>query len=124
MHKYFILPFLLLFIFLYHINAVLAEKSFQKTCPEGAICLDNPLGNVSTPQDLIGVIIKGALGIVGSLALIIVIYGGFTWMTAGGSSERWQKARDTIVQAALGLIIIFSAYAILKFIFDALGGKN
>jgi uncharacterized membrane protein YjfL (UPF0719 family) len=49
------------------------------------------------------------------------IYGGFTWMLAAGSAEKVKKGRDIIIWAAIGLVIIFSAYAIVKMVFTGLG---
>jgi hypothetical protein len=82
-----------------------------------AIVLTNPLGDQNMkPQALIGNIINGVLGIVGSLALLMFIYGGFTWMTASGASEAVTKGKDIVVWATIGLIIIFSSYALVNFV--------
>lgn len=70
----------------------------------------------TSPQVLIGRIIKSALGITGSLALIIMIYAGIRWMTARGKADEVQKAQDTIFWAVLGLAVIFASYAIVNFI--------
>jgi hypothetical protein len=88
------------------------------------VTLPNPLGSKAEDADinvLIGKIINAVLGIVGSLALVMFIYGGFTWMLAAGSPERVKRGKDIIIWAAIGLIIIFSAYALVKFVFTGLG---
>ena len=88
--------------------------------------LKNPLTgttDATTPNQLIGQIINGALGIVGSLALVMFIYGGFTWMLAAGSSEKVQKGKDILIWATLGLVVIFSAYAIVKFVIEGIAVK-
>ncbi len=83
--------------------------------------LPNPLGSTDiTTQQLIGSVIGAILGIVGSIALVMFIIGGFQWMTAGGNMEKVKKGRDTLVWATLGLVVVFAAYAILRFIFEAL----
>lgn len=79
--------------------------------------IDNPL-STNSPQALIGLIIKAALGLTGTIALIYFIIGGFMWMTAGGNMEKIKKGKDTLIWATLGLIIIFSAYSILRYVFD------
>ena len=91
--------------------------SLQETCPEGQVCLDNPLGADVTPQTFIGGIIRAILGIVGSLALAMFIYGGFTWMTAAGNAEQVAKGRNILVWATIGLIVIFTSYALVRFVF-------
>jgi len=81
--------------------------------------INNPL-STDNPQEFIGLIIKAILGLTGSIALIYFIIGGFMWMTAGGNMDKVKKGRDTLIWATLGLVIIFSAYSILTFVFDIL----
>jgi cbb3-type cytochrome oxidase subunit 3 len=73
---------------------------------------------VNNVQDLIGIIIRGLMGVIGTVALVMMLYGGITWMTARGNSESIQKARDTILWAGLGIILIFASYALVNFLFD------
>ena len=83
--------------------------------------LPNPLGEEVNPNVLIGKVIQAILGIVGSLALLMFIYGGLTWMMAAGNNERIQKGKEILIWATIGLIVIFSAYAFIRFIFEGLG---
>lgn len=71
---------------------------------------------------IIGRIINVVLGFVGVILLILLIYAGFLYMTAGGDAEKVKKARDTIKNAIIGLIILASAWAIVYFIMKALAG--
>ena len=71
---------------------------------------------------IIGTFIQALLGFVGVLFIVMVIYGGVTWMTAGGDSGKVQKAKDTIVKALIGLVIIMSAYAIVYSIIQSISG--
>lgn len=84
-------------------------------CPPG-----QPNCEGGNPSVLVGRIIKGILGVVGSIALLIFIYGGFLWMTASGHSDMVQKGKDTLIWASIGLAVIFASYALVKFIFNAL----
>ena len=91
------------------------------------VCIENPLtngegGEDMTPQQLIGKIISAVLGVSGSLALLMFVYGGFTWMLSGGNSEKVTKGKNTLVWAAIGLVVIFSSYAMVKAVFTGLGG--
>lgn len=61
------------------------------------------------------------LGIVGSLSLIMFIYGGFMFLISAGSSESITKARKIIIAAIIGLIIVFASYLIIKFVLGAIG---
>ena len=86
-----------------------------------AKALYNPLGskNLSIPT-LIGKLISIFINIVGAIALLMVIYGGFIWMTSRGDSNKIKSGRDTLVWAALGLVLIFSARAILNLFFTSI----
>lgn len=69
---------------------------------------------------IVGNIIRIILGLLGLIFLILVIYGGLRWMTAQGDSGAIEDARDTIVHAVIGLVIVLSAYTITAFVFDRL----
>lgn len=62
-------------------------------------------------------IIRVALGILGVLTLVIIIYAGYVWMTAGGNQENARRAKTILVNAVIGLVIIILAAAITEFIF-------
>jgi len=63
-----------------------------------------------------GEVIGMILSFVGVIFLALVIYGGITWMTAGGNDQKVEKAKTIIIDATIGLIIVLSAYAITSFI--------
>ena len=65
-------------------------------------------------------IIKVFLGLLGIIAVVIVLMGGFTWMTAGGNEEKVTKAKDMIIAGIIGLAIILAAYAIAGFAINSL----
>lgn len=83
--------------------------------------LPNPLGDdANDPKVLIGRIIGNILGYVGSVALLMFVIGGLMWMTSMGNEQRVKKGKDILTWSAFGLVIIFTAYALLKFVFDVL----
>lgn len=65
-------------------------------------------------------IIQATLGVLGTLALAIVVYAGFLWMTAGGNEERVGEAKKWISAGIIGLVIILSAYSIVSFVISNL----
>jgi len=78
-----------------------------------------PLGRL-TIQDVIGRIIYAILGIVGSIALLMFIIGGVMWMTAAGDSEKITKAKNILIWSILGLVVIFAAFGITRFVLTAI----
>jgi len=117
--------FLLVFTYFSFLNQALATTtpgSVDRT--DGSVKMEklgNPL-SVDTPQELIGQIINAILGIVGSLALLMFVFGGLTWMTSSGSPEKIKKGKDIIVWAAIGLAIVFSAYGLTRVLIIGIGG--
>ena len=64
---------------------------------------------------------KWILGITGSLTLLMFIYGGVMFLISSGSSEKVTQAKQIIIGAVIGLIIVFAAYTIIRFTFKAMG---
>ena len=71
-------------------------------------------------QSRVGQVIGFVLSFVGVLFLILMIYAGLTWMTAGGNKEQVGKAKSLMINAVLGLIIVMGAYALTAFIGEQL----
>jgi hypothetical protein len=84
-----------------------------------AIDLPNPLGTTDI-RVVIGRIIKAVMGIIGSIALVLFMWGGFMWMTAAGDSGKVKKGQQTIIAATIGLAIIFLSYTIVNFVLSSL----
>ncbi len=69
---------------------------------------------------VVALIIRIVLSLLGVVLLIMMLYAGFTWMTAGGNDEKIGTAKKTITRSAIGIAIILSAYALTTFIFNSL----
>jgi hypothetical protein len=65
-------------------------------------------------------IIRVAMGLLGIVAVVIILVGGFKWMTAGGNEEQVGEAKKWIFSGVIGLAIILSAYALASFIINQL----
>lgn len=70
---------------------------------------------------IIARVIQVALGLVGLTVLVCIIYGGFLWMTASGNEERVDKAKITIRNCMIGLVVVLASYSLVLFIMTALG---
>lgn len=68
--------------------------------------------------DLIDKVMNWLFGFLGILAVLVILYGGFKWMTAGGDDDKVGEAKKLIINGIIGLIIILSAYAIATFVFN------
>ena len=76
-----------------------------------------PAGDIRT---IIANIIKAALGLLGIVALVLVLYAGYEWMTAGGNEDQIASSKKILFNATIGLAIILSAYAIVSFVMTKL----
>lgn len=74
------------------------------------------------PADLAettGSIIQTVLTFLGVIFLVLIIYGGFMWMTAHGSEDKVSKAKNLITEAIIGLAIVLGAYLITYYVVSA-----
>jgi len=71
-----------------------------------------------------GKLITAALSIIGVLLLILIIYAGFLWMTAGGEKDQVKKAKDYLLNAVIGLILILASYGISSFVIDLISNAG
>lgn len=65
-------------------------------------------------------VIRVGLGLLGVLALGLIIYAGFLWMSAKGNEEKIEQAKKILIGAAIGLVIILAAFGIASFILGKL----
>ena len=69
-------------------------------------------------------IANAILGIVGSLTLIMFIYGGITFLISAGASDKIDQAKKIIVASIVGLIIVFSSWLIIKYTTESIGAPS
>jgi len=71
----------------------------------------------SVPQ-IVGGIVGAGLSLIGIVFFLLILYAGFLWMTALGNATKADKAKEIMEAAAIGLVIVLSAYAITTFLFS------
>jgi hypothetical protein len=71
-------------------------------------------------RDTAAQIIRVAMGLLGIVAVVIVLIGGFKWMTAGGNDDQVGEAKKWIFSGILRLAIIMSAYALASYVLTQL----
>ncbi|PKM91694.1 hypothetical protein CVU82_00595 [Candidatus Falkowbacteria bacterium HGW-Falkowbacteria-1] len=115
---FFVFLFSLAFIFI-DSNALLAAT----TDSLGINAVDSEIVLASTdPRTVVVRIINIFLGILGIVAVSLIIFAGFTWMTSEGNEEKVSKAKGILKSAVVGLIIVLSAWGIVSFIFKEIAG--
>jgi hypothetical protein len=69
-------------------------------------------------------LIRAAFGFLGIIAVLLVLYAGFLWMTAAGEADKVDRAKKTLTAAIIGLVIMLSAYGITSFVISRLLGEG
>jgi len=125
MSKIIVISLLTILAFNLFPNLALADswelfKSINEELDPVAEIYDAPFGEPQDPRVVIVRIIFYALGFLGVVFLVLILYAGFMWMTAGGNEERVATAKKIISQATVGLIIVITALAVTLFVFKVL----
>ncbi|NMB48642.1 hypothetical protein GYA13_04355 [Candidatus Kuenenbacteria bacterium] len=82
------------------------------------------LPSEDSPAAVVAVVIQGLLGIVAVIFFVLVVIAGIKWMMAGGNEETVSKSKQTILNGALGLIVIIFSYAITSIVFNIILNRD
>ena len=89
------------------------------------VSLSNPingLDNILEGSAYLGQVIGRVLGIIGAVALLLLVYGGISMIISGGNESKITKSKSIIVYTLIGLVIIFSSYLIINFTINSIRG--
>ncbi len=99
----------------------------SKNCGTGDVFGCNDLGgNKGTglgykePRAIIIGLVQVAMGFLGLVAVVIILYGGFKWMTAAGNEEKVEEAKKLIGSGIIGMLIIITAYSLVAYVLRTL----
>lgn len=117
---------LIVFFLFFSFNFVLAsDYGLEETVNQGKLKSAFSVNSVGSDSgrfisSRLGILIGAILSFIGVIFMGLIIFGGFKWMLARGNEQEVEKARDLIMQAIIGLIIVLSAYAVTAFIGEQL----
>tara|TARA_Y100000310_G_scaffold304864_1_gene344462 strand:- start:368 stop:1153 length:786 start_codon:yes stop_codon:yes gene_type:complete len=108
-------------------DAPKANSASANTPKNGVVQLRENLGNFGNQTGLgakddddlkgkIASIINIVLGFLGIVALVMIIFAGFKWMTAGGNEETVKEARGNIKNAVIGVAVVFMSFIVVNFV--------
>ena len=117
-----------LIIFFLGFFALFLVAHFVSAQDFGVDVVDNNLGGTlgesgSDPRVLIARIIQIALSFLGLIALVLILYAGFLWMSSSGNEDKIDKAKSILKNALIGLVIILSSWAIVTYIISRFTGS-
>lgn len=117
--------------------AMVLPVSAKKLCPDGKTewtsdyaqdCLKAGNNSVNSEQTnlmgVLNVVINVVLGVVGFVAVAMIIMGGISYTTSQGDAAKTTKARNTILYGVVGLVIALLAFAIVNFVLSNVFGGN
>ncbi len=81
-------------------------------------CLEKGIATLSCIPIVFRNVINAALFFVGVVALVFIIFSGFKFMSSGADPKQVEGARNTLVYALIGLIVVLSSFFVLNFISD------
>lgn len=84
------------------------------TTEAGQACKDQ----TGTFNNLIETVVNLFSAIIGVVAVIMILYGGFRYITSGGSSDKVSSAKNTIIYGIIGLVIVGLAQVIVQFVLN------
>lgn len=70
----------------------------------------------ATPQAVVGRVLQQGISLVGIIFFALILWAGFLWMTSAGNEQRVDEAKNILLAAVIGLIIVAAAYAITRFV--------
>lgn len=98
-----------------------AASALEVPCDSGSAADCNIVkGDGSRLDTRVWFIVRTALGMIGGIAVIVIIIGGFLYVTSNGDVAKAKRARNTILYAVVGLIVSVSASAIITLVNNAL----
>ena len=95
--------------------ALATNDTFGMNYIQGQIVLGD-----DDPRTIAATVINVVLTLLGIIAVVIVLMGGFKWMTAGGNEDKVSEAKKLLGAGVIGLVIILASWGISKFVLDAL----
>ena len=110
-----------LFVFVFSLAAITQAQGLKDAFDNAGTVADAggyKIGETDAVENMIAKIINTVLSMLGVIFLILMLYGGYLWMTAAGKEERVTKAKNLITAAIIGVILVVSAYAISYFVID------
>ena len=101
-----------------NINGNLCQGSDFNLTSNGTNGCTNTAGGDSSISHLIKTVVNVVSIVVGAVAVIMIIVGGFRYVTSGGNAEGTKAARNTILYAIIGLVVVALAQIIVHFVLN------
>lgn len=111
-------------------TATTTQNSVSQLCQGASLNLAAPPGQQcdskasTTISNLLKLVLNIISVLVGVTAVIMIVIGGFKYITSGGEFSRVSGAKDTILFAIIGLVVVALAQIIVHFVLSSLQGQS
>jgi hypothetical protein len=109
---------IIIIIILFLIMPVFTLNAGSGTDVSGTTKIDNPIGNITTIQGFLVILLQGAIKIGMPIVTLAVIYSGFLFVKAQGNPEEITKAKEALLYTMIGAAVLLGAWAIANAILD------
>ncbi|MBI4137361.1 hypothetical protein HY469_04830, partial [Candidatus Roizmanbacteria bacterium] len=100
-------------------GTVFAESHIPTNEPLGVT--EAPTGVISSINSLISGGVTLILIVAGLVAFVYLLLGGIKWITSGGDSGQVEAARNQVIHALIGIIVVLAAWGLIMLIQGATG---
>lgn len=73
---------------------------------------------------LVSQVIRYILGTIAIIATLMFVWGGVMMLTSGGNADQVKKAKETLVWATIGVVVILLSWGIIRFVLSGLTGTT
>jgi len=84
--------------------------------PPPTIWLSPPPGALTNPSQILSAAIQLIIIVAGLMAFVFLLLGGIKWISSGGDKGQVEAARNQIIQALIGLVVVFAAWGIINLV--------
>ena len=71
------------------------------------------------PREIIAAVVRVVLGFLGIITVLLILGGGFKYMTAGGDEDQIGEAKQLIISGVIGLVIVLASFGLASFLMTA-----
>lgn len=87
---------------------------------ESAVETELDLGAAADPRVVASRIINLMLGFLGLIAVVLILFAGFKWMTAAGNEDKIAESKKLMAAGVIGLIIILASWGLAQYVLSNL----
>lgn len=108
-------------MFLLVLSPAIALAQVQPFGPNGPAEVNQALGlGNQDPRTTAASVMNVLMGFLGIIAVVIILLGGFKWMTAGGDESKVEEAKKLMTAGVIGLVIVLAAWGVAIFVLNSL----